>query len=121
MQELETLAVLSVRRACGFGALAIATLMFGLIGTPAVAFGTGAVCCLQMALILYWKSDQALRLDHRRTELWMMLAESHRPPPDVAAIVVPRILRHTYLNHCRLALTFAVGLILPAAGLHLFG
>lgn len=121
MQKLETLAVLSVRRACGFGALAIATLMFGLIGTPAVAFGTGAVCCLLMALILYWKSDQALRVDHRRTELWVMLAESHRPPPDVAAIVVPRILHHTYLSHCRLALTFAVGLILPAAGLHLFG
>jgi hypothetical protein len=121
VQKLETLAVLSVRRACGFGALAIATLMFGLIGTPAVAFGTGAVCCLLMALILYWKSDQALRVDHRRTELWVMLAESHRPPPDVAAIVVPRILHHAYLSHCRLALTFAVGLILPAAGLHLFG
>lgn len=121
MQELESLALLSVRRACGFGALAIATLMFGLIGTPAVAFGTGAVCCLLMALILYWKSDQALRLDHRRTELWMMLAESHRPPPDVAAIVVPRILQHTYLSHCRLVLSFAVGLILPAAGLHVFG
>jgi hypothetical protein len=44
VQELEALALLSVRRACGFGALAIATLMFGLIGTPAVAFGTGAVC-----------------------------------------------------------------------------
>ena len=116
MQELESLAVLSVRRACGFGALAIATLMFGLIGTPA-----GAVCCLFMALILYWKSDQALRVDHRRTELWMMLAESHRPPPDVAAVVVPRILHHTYLSHCRLVLTFAIGLILPAIGLHLFG
>jgi hypothetical protein len=119
VQELETLAVLSVRRACGFGALGIATLMFGLIGTPAIAFATGAVCCLVMALILYWKSDQALRLDHRKTELWMMLAESHRPPHDVAAVVVPRILRHTYLNHCRLVLTFAVGLVLPAVGLHL--
>lgn len=121
MRELEALAVLSVRRACGFGALAIATLMFGLIGTPAVAFGTGAVCCLLMALILYWKSDQALRLDHRKTELWMMLAETHRPPPDVAAVVVPRILQHTYLSHCRLALSFAVGLVLPAVGLHLTG
>ncbi len=120
MQELEALALLSVRRACGFGALAIATLMFGLIGTPAVAFGTGAVCCLLMALILYWKSDQALRLDHRRTELWMMLAESHRPPPDVAAVVVPRILHQTYLSHCRMVLTFAVCLILPAACLYLF-
>lgn len=119
MRELEVLAVLSVRRACGFGALAIATLMFGLIGTPAVSFGSGAVCCLLMALILYWKSDQALRLDHRKTELWMMLAEAHRPPHDVAAIVVPRILRRTYLDHCRLVLTFACGLMLPAVGLHL--
>jgi hypothetical protein len=121
VQKLEALAVLSVRRACGFGALAIATLMLGLAATPAAAFGTGAVCCLIMALILYWKSDQALRLDHRRTELWLMLAESHRPPPDVAAVVVPRILHLTYLSHCRLALSFAVGLILPAAGLHVFG
>jgi hypothetical protein len=121
VRELETLAVLSVRRACGFAALAIATLMFGLIGTPAVAFGSGAVCCLLMALILYWKSEEALRRDHRKTELWMMLAESHRPPHDVAVVVVPRILQHTYLSHCRLALTFSVGLVLAAAGLHLFG
>ena len=121
MGELETLATLSVRRACGFGALAIATLMFGLIGTPAVAFGSGAVCSLLTALILFWKSEHALRTDHRRTELWMMLAESHRPPHDVAAVVVPRILRRTYLDHCRLALTLAVGLALPAVGLHLTG
>lgn len=121
MQKLEALAVLSVRRACGFGAIAIATLMLGLAWTPAAAFGTGAVCCLIMALILFWKGDQALRLDHRRTELWMMLPESHRPPPDVAAVVVPRILRQTYLDHCRLALAFAVGLVLPAVGLHLVG
>ncbi|NJM91371.1 MAG: hypothetical protein HC861_00645 [Rhodospirillaceae bacterium] len=121
MQELEALAVLSVRRACGFGAIAIATLMLGLAWTPAVAFGTGAVCCLLMALILYWKSDQAPRLDHRKTELWAMLADSHRPPPDVAAVVVPRILQHTYLSHCRLVLSFAVGLMLPAVGLHLAG
>jgi hypothetical protein len=121
VQELEALAVISVRRACGFGALAIATLMLGLLDTPAVAFGTGAVCCLLMALILYWKGDHALRQDHRKTELWLMLAETHRPPPDVAAVVVPRILRRTYLSHCKMALTLAVGLILPAAGLHLFG
>ena len=95
MQELEAFAVLSVRRACGFGALAIATLMLGLVGTPAAALETGAVCCLLMALILYWKSEHALRQDHRKTELWMMLAETHRPPHDVAAVVVPRILRRT--------------------------
>ena len=119
MQELQTAAVLSVRRACGFGALAIATLMLGLSGAPTVAFGSGTACCVLMALILYWKSEQVLRLDHRKTELWMMLAESHRPPHDVAAVVVPRILRQTYLDHCRLVLRFAGCLALPAIGLHL--
>lgn len=121
MQELETLAVLSVRRACGFGALAIATLMFGMIGTPAVAFGSGAVCCLVMALILYWKGDLALQQDHRKTELWMMLAECRRPPHEVAVVVVPRILRRIYLEHCRLALAAAGGLALPAIGFHVAG
>ncbi|WP_119300259.1 hypothetical protein [Dongia deserti] len=121
MQELEALAVLSIRRACGFGALAIATLMLGLSYAPGVAFGTGAVCCLLMALILYWKGDHALRQDHRKTELWLMLAEGHRPPPDVAAVIVPRILRRTYLEHCRLALTASGGLAIPALGLHLVG
>jgi hypothetical protein len=119
VRELEALAVLSVRRACGFGALAIATLMVGLIGTPAAAFGSGAVCCLVMAVILYWKSDLALRQDHRKTELWMMLAESRRPPHEVAALVVPRILHRTYFEHCRLALMVAAGFALPAFGLHL--
>ena len=121
MQELEALALLSVRRACGFGAVAIATLMLGLAFAPGVAFGAGAVCFLLMALILYWKSDQALQQDHRKTELWLMLAEARRPPHDVAAVVVPRILHRTYLDHCRLALIFAVGLMLPAAGLLLVG
>ncbi len=119
MQEIETLAILSVRRACGFAALAVATLMFGLIGTPAIAFGSGAVCCLLAAVILYWKGELALQTDHRRTELWVMLAQSHRPPHDVAAVVVPRILRQVYRNHCRLAAGIAAALALPAIGLHL--
>jgi hypothetical protein len=119
VREIETLALLSVRRACAFGALAIATLMFGLIGTPAAAFGSGTACCLLMALILYWKSAQALRLDHRKTELWMMLAKDHRPPQEVAMVVIPRVLHRTYLDHCRLVLTLAGALALPAIGLHL--
>jgi hypothetical protein len=51
----------------------------------------------------------------------MMLAESRRPPHDVAAVVVPSILRRTYLSHCRVVLTLAVGMMLPALGLHLAG
>lgn len=119
MREIETLAILSVRRACGFGALAIVTLMFGLIGTPATALGSGAVCCLLMAVILYWKSEQVMTTDHRRTELWMMLAEGHRPPPSVAAVVVPRTLRRVYREHCRWAVTAALGMALPTIGLRL--
>jgi hypothetical protein len=119
VQEIETLAILSVRRACGFAALAVATLMFGLIGTPVTAFGSGAVCCLLAALILYWKGEQVLHIDHRRTELWMMLAKSHRPPQQVAEVVVPRTLRRVYRDHCRWAVTAAAGLALPAIGLHL--
>lgn len=119
MQEIETLAILSVRRACGFAALAVATLMFGLIGTPVTAFGSGAVCCLLAAAILYWKSEQALRTDHRRTELWMMLAPAHRPPHHVASVVVPRILRQVYRDHCRWAVAAAAALAFPAIGLHL--
>lgn len=119
MREIESLATLSVRRACGFGALAIATLMFGLIGTPATSFGSGTVCCLLMAVILYWKSEQAMHQDHRRTELWMMLGEAHQPPHSVAAVVVPRTLRRVYRDHCRWALTVAAGMALPAIGLHL--
>lgn len=119
MHEIEILATLSVRRACGFGALAIATLMFGLIATPAAAFGSGAVCCLLMAVILYWKSEQVMHADHRRTEVWMMLAENHRPPHSVAKIVVPRTLRKVCRDHCRWAVTAAAGMALPAIGLHL--
>jgi hypothetical protein len=119
VQEIEVLAILSVRRACGFGALAIATLMFGLIGTPATSFGSGAVCCLLTAVILYWKSEQVMHTDHRRTELWLMLAENRRPPHSVASIVVPRTLRKVYREHCRWAVALAGGLALPAIGIHL--
>lgn len=119
MHEIEVLATLSVRRACGFGALAIGTLMFGLIATPAISFGSGSICCLLMALILYWKSEQVMRADHAKTEVWMMLAKDRRPPRSVAEVVVPRTLRQAYRQHCRWALTAAAGMALPAIGLHL--
>jgi hypothetical protein len=119
VREIESLANLSVRRACGFGALAIGMLMLGLSSTPAAALGSGTVCCLLMAVILYWKSERVMHADHRRTELWIMLAKDRRPPHSVAAVVVPRALRQVYCEHIRWTLGVAAAFALPAIGLHL--
>lgn len=121
MQEIEAVGVLSVRRGCGFGALAIVTLMFGLSPTPPIAFGAGSVSFLLMALVLLLKRESVKWTDYRKTELWLMLDKEKRPPAAVAAAVIPRILSDVYLTHFRYALAIAVILGVPTIGWHLAG
>jgi hypothetical protein len=119
MREIEALGVLSVRRGCAFGALAIGTLMFGFMNQPAIAFGIGAISSVLVALILLLKRNFLARTDYRKTELWVMLPRDRRPPGNIASQVVPRILGEAYLAHCRLALMTGAFMAVFSIGCHL--
>jgi hypothetical protein len=80
MDEIALYADLSIRRACGFAALAIGTVMLSLSFDMPLALRSGAAMMGVMCgvlLLLAWRSP---RRDVRRTEFWSMFAASN---PDL--------------------------------------
>lgn len=116
MENIRKIAVLSVRRACGFGALAIAMVMWGLIFDPILAFQSGAVLTAIMAVILYYKAMEAPRRDHTQTELWILLEKELRPPPAYARRIVNSTLSDVYSQHAK----WAVGIAALFAAVSMF-
>jgi hypothetical protein len=114
MEDIRRLAVLSVRRGCGFAALAICTVMFGLIHEPALSFRSGAILCALAAAVLYFKARQAPHRDHRDTELWLLLGREGHPPDAYAGRIVNTVLAEIYGRHARYAIYVAAGLWLLA-------
>ncbi len=85
MVEVETLrqgADMVIRRACGFGAIGIATTMVSFAGQPGRALQCGAILFALMAAILAIMAQRAPKAPYRRTELWLMV---RREPPAVPA------------------------------------
>lgn len=113
MEKIEEMAFISVGRGCGFTALAIATFMFGLSGNIVVAFQSGGMLCLMVCLILVLRGVRAPQNPYKRTEVWMMLAPTDRPPEAFAQTVVGSALRRSYL---RFALHFAFASAFLLAG-----
>ncbi|MFM9841422.1 MAG: hypothetical protein ACKVOI_00485 [Dongiaceae bacterium] len=107
MEKIRQIAVLSVRRACGFGALGIAMIMWGLIYDPVLAFQSGAVLTAIVAVILYYRAMQAPQRDHTQTEVWLLLDKELRPPPDYARRIVNSTLCDVYHQHARWAIGIA--------------
>ena len=102
MEKIRQIAVLSVRRACGFGALGIAMIMWGLIYDPVLAFQSGAVLTAIVAVILYYRAMQAPQRDHTQTEVWLLLDKELRPPPAYARRIVNSTLVRRLSSACPL-------------------
>jgi hypothetical protein len=98
MEHIRQVAFAVVMRACGFGALAIACVMFGASFMPKFAFQVGGFLTTLMCGILILKAYEATIKDHRRTELWFCLEEERRPPPAYAQAASATVLRETYLR-----------------------
>jgi hypothetical protein len=116
MDKIRQIAVLSVRRACGFGALGIAMTMWGLIYDPVLAFQSGALLTAMVAVILYYRAMQAPQRDHTETEVWLLLDKELRPPPAYAKRIVNGTLGEVYREHAR----WAVGIAALFAVISLF-
>ena len=103
MDQIRVLAVLSVRRACGFAALAIVTVMFGLVSDPLSSLRGGAVLTTFAAVVLFWKALEAPRRDYRKTELWIMLERGPEASESHVGRVINNVLHEVYLWHAERA------------------
>lgn len=108
MDVIEAYAKISVARGCGFALLAIICVMFGLMGTPVFALKIAGMFCAIIAVILMVRSDLARRIDHKNTELWLMLEVAERPHPAVAQRIISGVLSRTFAEF---GLHFARGAI----------
>jgi hypothetical protein len=114
MDPLRQAAYVSIGRACGFGSLAILCFMVGLSFDPSLAARTGGILGLVMTGVLIVKARLAERVPYRRTETWLILAESDRPPPAVVQSLVGAVLRDVFLEFARYTAIAAVLMLLAA-------
>ena len=111
------LAEISVSRACAFAGLGTICLMVGMASDAANSLKAGGYCALLASIILMIKAQMALKRSVKRTELWIMLEKSERPPDIIAQPMLAGILQNTYLRfaffHARAAcLLLAFALLL---------
>ena len=104
MDVIEAYARISVARGCGFALLAIFLAVLGLMGTPVPALKLAGILLLFVAVFLMLRSDIAQRINHRDTEVWLMLDAAQRPPPAIAQRVIGAALGRTF---ARFGLHFA--------------
>lgn len=78
MEILQALADLSIRRACGFAALGVATVMLGLSYDLVLSFRSGAILTSIVCGVLWLRALISPWRDIRDTEMWMMLAHERK-------------------------------------------
>lgn len=112
MRRLQQMAWVSIARACGFAALGIGTLMFGLSGDALMSFRAGGILTLITSLILLVRGLQAPTRPYKRTEVWMMLQPEDRPQAALAQTVIGETLKQTYLTFALHSALIAGGMLL---------
>ncbi|MCW5731515.1 MAG: hypothetical protein KIT81_09635 [Alphaproteobacteria bacterium] len=109
MERIAFYADISVRRGCGFAALAIGATMMGLSGDLLLALKSGAVLTTLMDAVLMLMAANALRRDLRGTELWALLGRRHglAMSEERALGIVRMVLHDTLLRYSRWTLLSA--------------
>lgn len=103
MDELRSLAMISVGRAVFFCWIGIATLVLAFSFDPPLALKVGGVCALILCLVLVERHGRTDRIDPRGTELWSMLEPAKRPKRESADRLLTSVLAETYLRFARWA------------------
>lgn len=113
-RRIEAKAELSVARGCGFGGVAIVTMMIGMITQPALSLLLGGISALLTCFILLLKANFAHIVSYKRTEVWLMLDKTERPQAEVAQQVIGTVLKDVYLRFALYAANLALALILAS-------
>ena len=98
---------LSIRRACGFGVLAIFTTMVGMSYHPHVAIRVGGMLISLMTAILLVKGWRAPIRPYKQTEVWLILDKCHDLIEDRAQRTIGGILRERYYWHATVSAAVA--------------
>jgi len=114
VDRIEQAADLSVRRAVGFGALAILLTMAGLSAEPVLALRTGAALTLVMWAVLMVKAYRAPHKPYKRTELWLMLEPPPSLPAERAQRLVAEVLAATFRRYAEASFVTATALWLAS-------
>lgn len=96
-------AEISVRRGCGFAAIAIFSAMVGVASEPEICFRLGAASVALTAVILYWRGRNAPTRNFRRTEVWLMIEDAPALPRDRLQSMIGGALAETYMAHAWIA------------------
>lgn len=99
MDRIRFYADISIRRACGFGFLAIATASVGLYTDILIAAKLAATGVTFMAALLAWKAYEAASRNYRRTEVFELMDRKHDFPEARVQQVFGNVLRERYLWH----------------------
>lgn len=110
MDRIRHFADISIRRACGFGFIAIVTAMVGMAWDVPLAVKSGAILVSFMASVLWWKAHAAPTKNYRDTEVFLLMNSRHDFPEARAQQVFGNVLRECYLRHATYVATFAVSL-----------
>lgn len=103
MDRIQYFAGVSVRRACGFGVLAIVTMVSGFAPIPLLAVKLAATLTTLMGVILALKALHAPKKPYRRTELWILLGKKHGLPEARAQRVLMGTLQGLYIAYAEVA------------------
>ncbi len=105
------LADTSIRRACGFGLIAVFTSMVGFSAAPYLAVRIGAFMVTAGAVILLWRGQTAPRRRYRDTEVWLMIRDTAPAmPKERLQRLIGGALADSYFWHARIAAYVAVAM-----------
>lgn len=121
MELMRQVAYETVLRACGFGSLAIFCVMIGMSFDARLSFQAGGTLTMIMAVILIYKSREALTKDYRKTEMWLYIPKDFRPPEAYAQWASATVLRDTYLHFAMWTTVIAIAMWLMALLFSLMG
>jgi hypothetical protein len=103
IDALYAIADQSIRRACGFVALAIVLVMLALMGEPTRAQQVGAGLVALLAVILYFRGLGAPRRPYSRTELWLHVKGRFALDGEQLQRLIGRTLAERYFWYARIA------------------
>ncbi len=116
LDRIERLAYLSVSRACGFAALAIATFFIGLSGDMPLALKAAGILSLLTCAVLLLKAQMAPQWPYKRTEIWLLLRPEERPAANIAQELIGTVMRETFLHFALHAAIVAILLLVGGLG-----
>jgi hypothetical protein len=108
--DIRRYAELSVKRGCGFAAMAIVTAMVGFSSEPWIAVRAGAVFVTIAAVVLFWKGWSARTRNYRHTEVWLMIEEVPALPRERLQDMIGGALADVYFAYARQAAYIALGM-----------